>query len=326
MSYKTLSFSFLLACTTLTLSSCQKSKISSDETTVMTETYVHKYGVPLSEQSWKDRGENGEIVTLQKNGVTLTKTFKNGVLDGPLTHSFPFSDLIELTELYEKGSLTSQVWNYQNGTPKEKKLYQKNKKTIYSSWYQSGSPRTHEVFESDWLMTGDYYTADNSLESNIKNGQGTRIIRDGNGKLLAKENVESGLRKQKTTYFENGDPETVMTYLNGLEDGQKKVFGHGGIPVRIEEWSQGKQHGITTLFQNGQMQAELSYLNGKLEGLEKRYRHGNLLVEEIMWKNNERNGPSHSYINGKKISYWYHNGKQVSEKIYQELSKDTSTE
>ena len=65
---------------------------------------------------------------------------------------------------------------------------------------------------------------------------------------------------------------------------------------------------------------------GKLEGLEKRYRHGKLLVEEVMWKNNERNGPSHSYINGKKISYWYLNGKQVSEKIYQELSKDKSTE
>ena len=82
MSYKTLSFSFLLACTTLTLSSCQKNKISSDENTIMAETYVHKYGVPLSEQSWKDRGENGEIVTLQKNGVTLTKTFQNGILNG----------------------------------------------------------------------------------------------------------------------------------------------------------------------------------------------------------------------------------------------------
>ena len=128
MSYKTLSFSFLLACTTLTLSSCQKSKTSSDETTVMTETYVHKYGVPLSEQSWKDRGENGEIVTLQKNGVTHTKTFKNGVLDGPVTHSFPFSDLIELTELYEKARLPANCGTIKTEPPKKRNSTRRTKK------------------------------------------------------------------------------------------------------------------------------------------------------------------------------------------------------
>jgi antitoxin component YwqK of YwqJK toxin-antitoxin module len=304
-----------LAIALVCLTSCQQTK-SSSSSEVTTETYLHKYGVPLSKSSWKKRGENGQVITTQKSGITTKKSYTEGVLNGPTTQSFPFSDVISKTKNYKQGEQITEVIHYRNGNPQKKKVFLPEHLIKENSWYQTGAPRSIETNNGRWLKEGEYFTLNNTLESKVSNGLGTKTSRDSAGVLLSKEKIENGLTTLKTTYFKNGDPETISEYINGLEEGVKKIFTQGGVPIRIEEWSLGKQHGVTTLFQNGEKKIELIYVYGTLDGIEKRYREGNLLVEEVMWKNNERHGPTYSYLNGKKITYWYLNGRQVSQTIF----------
>ena len=295
------------------LTSCQQTKSSSE---VTTETYLHKYGVPLSKSSWQKRGEIGQLITTQKNGITTKKSYTEGVLNGPTTQSFPFSEVIATTKVYKNGKQTSEVTHYRNGNPQTEKDFSSNSLIKEDSWYQTGAPRSIETNNGRWLKEGKYFSLNNTLESDVSNGLGTKTTRNSTGVLVSKEEIENGLTMLKTSYFKNGDPETITEYINGLEEGVKKVFTQGGVPIRIEEWSLGKQHGVTTLFKNGEKQSELIYSYGILDGIEKRYREGNLLVEEVMWKNNERHGPTYSYLNGKKLTYWYLNGRQVSQTLF----------
>ena len=58
--------------------------------------FIHKYGTALSENDWDSRGGNGQIVTLCKNGVTITENYADHLLEGKTTYSFPHSSVVNI--------------------------------------------------------------------------------------------------------------------------------------------------------------------------------------------------------------------------------------
>ena len=98
----------------LLLTACQ----SNQRKDVVCEQYVHRYGVPLDQEDWEERGQDGQVVAIRKDGVTETRSYDGGVLHGDCCYSFPYQDTIQMKEIYNKGELNGEVWYYSNGLPK----------------------------------------------------------------------------------------------------------------------------------------------------------------------------------------------------------------
>lgn len=84
---------------------------------VVKETYMHKYGIPLPKGVWEAQGKEGQIVSLLKDGVTLSANYNQGLLDGTTTYTFPNSSTLHIIESYSNGQLLSRKENYPSGVP-----------------------------------------------------------------------------------------------------------------------------------------------------------------------------------------------------------------
>src|SRR3990167_7900505 len=92
-------FLYLAACALMT--SCQTNS-SIDQ--VVSQTFVHKYGFETSEEEWEAREQDGQVVSMLKNGVKVTRTYENGQLHGQTTYSFPHSAVLEKIFVYDQGT------------------------------------------------------------------------------------------------------------------------------------------------------------------------------------------------------------------------------
>jgi antitoxin component YwqK of YwqJK toxin-antitoxin module len=190
-----------------------------------------------------------------------------------------------------------------------------------STWYQSGSPKTKEVYEGDLLLSGEYFTKENRLESAVKNKTGLRTRRNEFGDLLSLDTIENGKMVSRTIPYSNGSPKEVIPYVDGVIEGEKKTFSENGEPLTREAWKQGVQEGVTIVFQNGEKYAEVPYVKGLKEGIEKRYRKGKTLIEEIAWVGDKRQGASYTYMGESVKTDWYFEGRQVTKKQYDLMLK-----
>lgn len=303
-----------LAILTFLSSGCELAKSKG----VVKENYIHKYGIPMSKKEWNNRGKNGTAISKMENGVTISKTYENGVLHGTKDITFPHSEIVEKKETYEHGLLKNRVLHYSSGVPMWKEKLLKDGKSVITTWYEDGSPQSIEKYEKSLLKSGEYFTLHNEIESHVKQNEGTRIQRDAFGNLLSRDLIKDGKMALRTTFHPNGDPKTIASYENGFPHGQKKTFWIGGQPNTIEEWFEGKQHGKTIVFQNGEKRAEIPYVNGEKHGIEYRYRDENILVEEVQWERNQKHGPSKIYVDDVATVKWFHQGKPVSKFIFDE--------
>ena len=114
-------FTFILLCLLISITSCQTNRQPDDE--VVCET-VHRYGVPLAPDDWSERGQNGQVVSIRKDGVTVSRSYDAGVLHGECTYTFPNRDVVQKKEIYHQGSLTQEFAHYPNGLPQQQKIYQ----------------------------------------------------------------------------------------------------------------------------------------------------------------------------------------------------------
>lgn len=300
-----------IACICVLLWGCADNKSG-----VVQQTYIHKYGVELSKNDWTARGSNGKVISIMKNGTIVTKNYSNGILNGEVTYTFPHSETLEKILVYNKGQLVSEMVNYLSGSPMKSTEYLSDNETRITNWYDEGTPQSVELFVNGKLVTGEYRTLNNELEAEIINGNGLSIDRNAYGHLLSQSEVANGEVILETTYYSNGDPKQITPYQNGAIEGKRRFFLIGGVPNRVEEWFNGKQHGITIIYHNGEKQREIPYINGLVDGVERRYRGNDNLVEEIHWRNDKRHGPSNFYVDGKVQTDWYLNGKQVDYVVY----------
>lgn len=57
-------------------------------TDVVKETYFHKFGTPTTLNDWQAHGEEGQVVRLHKDGVTVTTNYEQGVVHGETSYTF----------------------------------------------------------------------------------------------------------------------------------------------------------------------------------------------------------------------------------------------
>ncbi len=287
---------------------------------VVKETYIGKYGVPVAKVDWDERGQDGKVVQLRKDGVTLSQTFAKGVLNGEATYTFPNSSTVNRVEIFEQGSLVAKRENYPSGVPMLEEIFEHGTLSKLTRWYEDGTPAATEFYQGSYLERGEYRTPLNIAESSVDNGEGLRICRSSSGDLLSKDTIENGQMVERITFFANGDPETITAYANGQMHGMRLTFQHGGQPNTAEQWIHGKQEGTTVVYLNGEKYAEIPYVKGKKNGTEVRFRNGKDVVEELAWKDDVQHGERKLYIDGEPRSEWYHQGEVVSRTAFERMN------
>ena len=165
----------ILMLATLLFTSCCKKCNDSD---IVSERYVHKYGFDVSQKEWEEREKNGQIITVTKEGITTTASYKNGVLDGCVTITYPKSMKIREKLEYAEGSLVKRVFYELSGIPIQEIVYEHPTKRIITIWNKNGAPISMEEYDQDLLISARYYNAQNIVEATIVEGNGTRIKRD----------------------------------------------------------------------------------------------------------------------------------------------------
>jgi antitoxin component YwqK of YwqJK toxin-antitoxin module len=304
---RSLSLLVLLA----SISSCQSNYSNCDE--VVCET-VHRYGVPLDPEDWSARGQNGQVISVRKDGVTVSRNYEGGVLHGECTYSFPHRDIVQKKEIYHQGSVVQELLHYPNGLPQQQITYESPNRQSLIIWYENGAPQCREEMDNGNLVRGEYYNLNYQLESRVDEGNGLRTRRDGLGQLLSKDTIQNGQMVLRTTYHPTGTPEAFTPYVNGVIEGQRRTFLVGGEPATIEEWTGNVQHGTTTIFEHGEKVADVPYINGRKHGVERRYRDGQAVSQEVTWVQGYQHGPAYSYMGNSSRTDWYFRGRQVPNK------------
>ncbi|MBS0624262.1 MAG: toxin-antitoxin system YwqK family antitoxin [Verrucomicrobia bacterium] len=288
---------------------------------VVKETYIHKYGVPVSATDWNKQGKDGEVVQLQKDGITVKRAYVNGIQHGETTWSFPNSDTIARVETFASGVRTCLRDNYASGTPMQEEHYDCDGfVTKLLRWHEDGTPSAVEIYEHGKLVSGEYRNPLNVIESRVQDGEGLRICRNSEGEVLTKDTIAQGEMVERTNFYSNGDPCSITPYLHGKVHGERLTFYRGGLPKAAEQWLNDQQEGITTLYHNGEKVAEIPFIAGKKHGVELRYRDGSHLVEEVTWCHDAQHGPHKIYVDDDIKTEWYHQGEIVSRPAFERLN------
>lgn len=301
------------------LTSCQKSR---KESTVVSTQYIHKYGYAVTKEEWDSHNYPGQVVTHLRDGVTLTKTYEAGLLHGPCTYTYPYSEMIHHFYLYDKGDLVKQIDYDSTGMPEIQKSILSPTRYQLIYWYKDGTPRAIEDYSNEELLDGQYLSRSNEVEAKVEQGKGTRITRDKEGLLLAKETIESGYSTEKETFYPSGTLESVTHYATGKLHGEKQTFSTSGEPISDEEYLNGLLHGKSTYYRNGNKFQEISYIAGQKNGLETHYLDGEQISYQVLWENDKKHGPEQYFTAGGTITtHYYYNGELVSQRKYDELQK-----
>lgn len=308
----------LLTVASLSLLICSCRNYSTNE--VVKETYIHKYGVPTTADGWNQQGQDGKIVQLHKDGVTCTRTYSAGIPHGETLYTYPNSSTVQRSEQYDMGVLVSRQDNFFSGVPMLEEEYREGTLLKRTRWYEDGTPQAIENYERGLLLIGEYRTPLNVVESRIRDGEGTRPLRNNEGELTARDSFSHGEMIERVEFYPSGDPKCVTPYQKGEVHGTRLTFLHGGIPQTVEEWKNGVQDGVTTLFQNGEKCSEVTYVKGHREGVERRFRDGSELVEEVNWKSDMQHGKRTLFVDGQSKIEWYHRGELVSRPTFERLN------
>jgi len=307
----------LLGCLSLIITGCSK---SNQENNVVSEKYIHKYGYAVSKDEFQERKYPGQVVTVLKNGVTITSTYENGVLHGATTHTFPHSQTVETYFLYNQGNLVKEIVYDVNGLPMREEIQLSPTRYATTRWYADGTPLSTEEYAGPELVEGQYFSRQNEIESRVEKGRGTRTLRDLQGVLTAREEIEEGYVAKREAFYASGAPESIAFYYRGILSGEKKTFNENGEPISVKEYVNGKLHGKTTFYKNGARAVDVHYLDGLKNGLEIHYLDGDQISQEILWENDKKHGPSKYYIDGIAQTEYYYDGRPVSEDRWNELS------
>lgn len=309
---------FILGALSLVFIGCGNKKQNDD---VVSQRYIHKYGYAVSKDEFVNRQYPGQVITLLKNGVTITATYENGKLHGVATHTFPHSQTVETYYVYNQGMLVKEIVYDVSGMPIREEVQLSPTRYSTTLWYADGSPMCIEEYAHQELLEGQYFTTTNDVEARVEKGKGVRIRRDVTGALLYRDLVDEGYVTKHETFFANGSPEGIAYYFRGKLNGEKKIFTAAGEPLATKEYVNGLLHGKSTFYKNGIKYLEIYYLDGKKNGLEIHYIDGEAISQEILWENDKRHGPSKYFVDGVANTEYFYDGALVSEDKWNELNQ-----
>lgn len=302
----------------LSLAGCHN---DNKDNNVVSQRYVHKYGYAVSKNEFEERKYPGQVVSVLKTGVTVTSTYEGGQLHGPTTHTHPHSTSVESYYLYNQGNLVKQIFYDVQGMPLREQIQLSPTRFATTEWYNDGTPKALEEYAGEELVEGQYFTRHNDVEARVEKGHGLRIIRDIQGVLQAREEIDQGYVARRDTFYASGAPESSIAFIRGSLHGEKKSFAENGEPLAVKEYVNGKLHGKTTFYKNGAKAVEVHYLDGMRNGLEIHYIDGAIISQEILWENDKKHGPSKYFVDGIAQVEYYYDGDKISETRWKELSQ-----
>lgn len=287
---------------------------------VISKRYIHKYGYAVSDSEWAANNYPGQVITTLRNGVTITATYEDGRLHGPTTHTHPHSQTVQYYFLYNNGELKKEVTYDSLGMPIQEKAQLSPQRYCLTTWFGDGTPKSIEDYTGEELLDGQYFSLNNELESRVERGIGIRTLRDVNGLLVAKEDIDKGYVTKKDEFYATGAPHRVTHFNMNAKHGERRSFCENGDPLSVEQWVDDQLHGKATYYTNGKRQIEVPFVNGERHGIETHYIDGELVEQEIRWVHDKRHGPTKFFV-GDAIAKteWYYNGQGVSEKRFDEL-------
>ena len=300
----------------LIVASCQ-TNTSPDQ--IVSQKFVHKYGFDLSEEEWEQRAQEGQVISMQKNGVKITRTYENGSLHGPTTYTFPNSSTVEKILLYDQGNLLKETVQDSKGIPIREEVYEFDDRLILTFWNDKGVPLSVEEYHDELLVEGKYFSPDHDLEAQVENSNGFRTKRDRSGLLISRDQIEDGIMTARTTYHPNGQVHTISHYHDYMLHGEQTKFTTLGRPLMSLRWDRGVLDGTKTVYRNGIKVAEIPYVQGQKNGLEYHYDDLGNLIAEILWRNDKKHGCCKSYTEDSEDAEWFFNGALVSEEKFELL-------
>lgn len=279
---------------------------------VVSQRYIHKYGFGLTEEQWKEMEQDGQIVLRRQNGVTETRTYENGVLNGPTTLTYSYSDIPHKIQVYDQGILLKEIEQDTDGIPIREEIYELDNRKIVTFWDKKGAPMSIEEYEGESLVEGSYFNVENELESDIENGSGIRIKRDRSALLLLKEQIIDGRLASRKTYHPNGEIESESFYEDYDLHGKQTFYTPTAKLFLEQEWNHGVLDGMKIQYREGVKVREIPYCLGKKHGMEKEYAEGGKIVAEVQWDADQKHGSSRFHDEYETAIEWYFRGKRVS--------------
>lgn len=286
---------------------------------VVSQTFVHKYGFGVTEKEWEERAQDGQVVSMLKNGVKVTTTYENGQLHGPTSYSFPQSATIERLVIYDQGTLLKESLNDPTGMPIREDVYEFDNRTITTLWDEKGVPLSVEEYAGEILVEGKYFTPDHELEGQVEAGFGEKMKRDRSGLLVSRDEIENGMIVGRTTYHPNGQIHTVSHYHDYQLHGEQRKYTASGRPLMELNWNHGILDGQKVIYRNGLKVAEIPYVEGQKHGLEYHYDDLGNLTAEIEWRSDKKHGFSKLHTEDYTETEWFYGGQAVTADRFDEL-------
>ena len=294
--------------------SCQK---KDDSQEIVSQRFVHKYGLDLSEEEWEKREKDGQVITVLDNGVTVTNTYSNGILNENTTFTYPDSDIIEQLLVYDEGTLIKKVHYDEVSIPVLEEVFDLDNRKTITRWNKEGVPLSVEEYENDVLVKGEYFDKTNECETTVNEGTGYRTRRDRDNILLSKDTFQNGELVHRTTFHSNGTIQSENPYKSYLLHGKQITYSESGKPLMEALWKEGQLDGMKYLYSNGQKTTEIPFVSGKKHGVERHFDTNSNLVAEIQWNNDVRHGSSRYYGEEDTKIDWFYRGQNVSLKKFQ---------
>ncbi len=316
----------------LLLTCCQ----SNHDGDILSQQFVHKYGFKVSEEEWDERSQDGQAIAVLKDGVKVTRSFENGVLQGTTTYTFPYSTVVEKLLVYDQGSLLKEVVQDEHGIPIREELFEFDDRKIITYWDEKGAPLSIEEYDDELLQEGKYFTADHDLEAQVESGFGLRIKRDRTGSLLYADRIQNGIIAERTSYHPNSQVHSISRYHDYQLHGEQIKYTASGKPLMKLNWNHGILDGHKIIYRNGGKIAEIPYVNGQKHGTELHYDDLGNLTAEIEWNCDKKHGTSQFHSEERTEEEWFYKGQGVTkakfnmlesrEKFIAEISGITTSE
>lgn len=279
--------------------------------------YVHKYGVELSEKEWKEYGMHGDVISTSANGVTITEQYNHNVLHGAKTWSFPNSQAIYKTALYDTGTCTKEIIHDTSGLPLSEIEFVSEERQIHRTFSRGGFPYSIETIDQGILYNGEYFDTEGKLYAAVVDFNGLRVMRDFEGIITRSEKITGGKPSLITEYYPSGNPKSITPCDQGIPHGIRRTFFESSEPASIEPFCEGKLDGTVLLFADGIRACEVPYVSGLRQGTEYRY-DGRRLVHETNWKKGRKHGISIDHANPEMPQEWYWEGEPVTQFTFEQ--------
>lgn len=287
--------------------------------------YHYDNGKALSNSSYKNGLYHGSHKEYDYYGnLRVEGIYINNKLDGPVT-SYYASGGIKNKRLFAQDLLDGHyIQYYENGKVEDSTYYHNGLEKGFSTNYNKKGVKTGELFYVDGLLHGarTFYGEEKGAVQLIRYYDYGKLIGysylDTSGKELPMIALPQGTGKV-VSYFSNGSKGRIITYKNGLNQGEYLGYYENGQLERKHSYVDDAIHGDGfTYYPNGKLKTTSSFFHGYKQGLQKSYYTNGSIEEESNYIAGQRDGERHYYNEqGKKTkTEVYFNGKVIESKSF----------